>query len=55
MAEKSNETKQSIPQNNKNPEKELKENIATKIKEIIEEVKIEIKCALIEGRVNYII
>lgn len=55
MADKSNETKHASPQNKETHKKELKENIAAKVKEIIKEVKIEIKCALIEGRVNYII
>jgi predicted ATPase len=55
MADKSNENKQATSQNKETHKKELKENIVAKVKEIIEEVKIEIKCALIEGRVNYII
>jgi hypothetical protein len=49
MADKIKETEQSAPQN---PEKELKENITPKI---FEKNTVEIQCALIEGRVNYII
>ncbi len=54
MADKIKESEQKTTETPLNSKKELKE-ILTPIKTIINEIKEEIKCALIEGRVNYII